>query len=247
MGAFLTWTPGAGPQQSLFFDVVTEETQTLTSTATEHPVEDGANIADHVKRELDQVTLEVFVSNQPIYDLNKRGGKVARIDLKVPTFKAPFAPTPGAVFSAVGDAIGGLLAGNVATPSPNVLQWDSEFDAVGETQALLEKLRKEVQLVDVVTSVRLYENMFLEKIEVSRNAGTGDGAKISLSFKEIRKVAVSIVNAPIPTEARGATPKPKGSQSPKDAKAQGPKKSIAKALLDNLPASAKDFFTGLSK
>jgi hypothetical protein len=233
MGAFLSWSPTAGPSKSLFFDVCTEEAQELSSTATEYPVEDGANVSDHVKRELDRVTLEVFVSNTPIYDVNDRGGAVQSKEIKLVKYKAPFALNPGAVFSAVGGAISSLFSGN-REYSANVLQWSTDFDAVSDTLGILEKLKADVQLVDVVLPSKVYENMFLEKIEVSRNAGTGSGARFSLSFREIRKVAVRLVNSPVPTQVRGSIPKPKGLQSPKVPGAPAAKKSVAKGLIDKL-------------
>ncbi len=247
MPAFLTWVTKSGQDKSLFFDVCTEEGQELTSTTTEHPVEDGANVSDHVKRELDKVTLEVFVSNAPIYDWNDRGGKVSKVEIKLQHYKAPFAPTPGAVFSAIGgalkDAVGALL-GRKEEYGAQVLQWDNSFDAVGETLAVLEGLKNDVQLVDVVLPSKDYANMFLEHIAVSGNATTGTGRSFALSFKEIRKVAVRTVNAPKPTELRAQTKKPKGAQATKDAKAQGPAKSIAKSIVDNgLPPWVKSLWT----
>ncbi len=237
MGAYLTWTPKVGPAKSLFFDAVTEEAQDLASTATEHPVEEGANIADHIRDELERCSLEVFVSNQPVYDWNNKGGKVSSVPIKLQKFKPPLAPTPGAVFGAIGSAVkagvGALLGGN-REYAAQVLQFKQSFNAVSDTLTVLETLKKSRQLVNVVIPSKTYENMLIEKVHVSRNASTGDGAKFHLEFKQLRMVEAKIVNAPIPTEIRGATMKTKGAQGPKNAKAETQKKSIAKGLLDQL-------------
>lgn len=234
--AYLSWTTDAGLSKSLFFDVVTEIGVELSSATTEHPVEDGVNVSDHVKKELDKVNLEVFVSNAPIEDINDRGGRVSTIPIKLQHYKAPLAPTPGAVFNAIGgalkDAVGSLL-GKKEEYGVQVLQWDDSFDAVADTLTILENLKNTAQLVDIFMSARDFSNMFLEKIDLQKNAGTGTGATFHLSFKEIRKVKVRLVNAPVPTETRAQLQKPKGAQGSKDAPAQGPKKSVAKGIVDN--------------
>jgi hypothetical protein len=114
-----------------------------------------------------------------------------------------------------------------------VLTWPQEFDAVQETLEQLEDLRDNVQLVDVVTPKRLHESMFLEKIELTRNAQSGDGGDFDLSFKELRKVKVSIVGAPtIPAQPRGNTKKNKGAKAPTPVDAGN--KSILKSGIDFL-------------
>jgi hypothetical protein len=213
MGAYLKWTNKAGLPKDLHFDVVTNETQEQTVTATEHPVEDSANIADHIRRELDRVTLEVFVSNTPIFDVNNRGAKMSTVPVPLEKYKAPLAPTPGAVFNAVGSAISGLFAGKEEY-NAYVMQFPEEFNAVADTLAVFEQLRADASLVEVITSSRDYGNMLLESVTLNKTAQTGSGATFMLSFREMRKVQVSIVNAPTPTEIRGELPKPKGLKAP---------------------------------
>jgi hypothetical protein len=239
MGAFLMWENKAGQPKELHFDVVTSETQEQNVTATEHPVEDGANVADHIRRELDRVSLEVFVSNTPIADVNNRGGKVATVPITIEKYKAPLAPTPGAVFNAVGSAISGLFAGKEEY-NAQVFRFPDDFDAVAETLATLEQIRDDASLVTVTTSARDYENMLLESVSLNKTARTGTGATFTLMFREMRKVQVSIVNAPIPTEIRGNIKKPKGIKAPVSAPAvdvPGQKKSMlfgAKEMVDKL-------------
>jgi hypothetical protein len=50
----------------VLIDVCTEETHELANTVTDHPVEDGANISDHVRPQPDRLTLNCFVSNTPL-------------------------------------------------------------------------------------------------------------------------------------------------------------------------------------
>lgn len=235
MGAYLTWKPKNGASKSLYFDAVTDESQALTTTITEHPVEDGPNVADHQRRDLDVVTLEVFVSNSPVYDVNSRGGKVVPVELKIEKYEAKFNFTPGAVFKSldvVKGAISDALFGEekyVAT----IMKFGEEFDAVSDTLLLLRGIRNTGQLVDVMLPARIYQDMALTKIEVHRTAQTGDGATFSLEFRELRKVKASIVQAPTASEPRAKPAKKKGVKDPKDIAAGLPakKKSILKGLL----------------
>lgn len=238
MGAYLQWTTDAGLSKALYFDVTKDETQEFESKATEHPVEDGANIADHVRKELNRVTITVFVSNSPIEDVNSRGSSLRSTPLKFDKYTPPLPLNPlGAVTelakAGIG-AIGAALFGGPSEIAATVLTFDSEFDAVEETLATLESLRDTVQLIDVVTPKRLHEAMFLEKIHINRNDKSGDGADFELSFRELRKVKVSIVGAPtIPKEVRANTPKNKGAKAPTPAK--GPQKSILKSASNLIP------------
>lgn len=240
MGAYLTWTPKGGNMKSLYFDVVTEEAQVLATKITEHPVEAGPDVADHMRRELDMITLEVFVSNTPVYDVNSRGGKVVPVELKVEKYEAPLEFTPGSLYSAAGGALkkgitaltdaitgGNSERKNIAT----VMKFGTEFDAIGDTLTLLRGIRGTSQLVDVMLPSRIYQDMALTNIEVRRNAGTGEGATFSLEFKELRKVKVSLVAAPTPTEPRAKPAQKKGAKDPKDIEAPPRKKSLLKSLL----------------
>jgi hypothetical protein len=48
------------------FDATTSEQHDATSTVTEHPVEEGASIADHIQNDPDALQLNGIVSNNPI-------------------------------------------------------------------------------------------------------------------------------------------------------------------------------------
>lgn len=243
MGAYLTWKPKSGSQKSLYFDVVTSETQTLSTTITEHPVEDGPDVADHMRRDLDAVTLEVFVSNTPVYDVNNRGGKVVPVELKVEKYEAPLELTPGSVFSAaggalkkgiaaIGDALGLGLGNGEAKNVATVMKFATEFDAISDTLILLRGLRNTSQLVDVMLPSRIYQGMALTNLEVRRDVTSGEGATFVLEFRELRKVKVALVAAPTPTEPRAKPAQKKGAKDPKDIAGATPKKkSILKSLL----------------
>lgn len=52
--------------ESLTVDAVLTETHTFSNTVTDHPVEEGMNISDHVRKNPDGLVLECFISNTPL-------------------------------------------------------------------------------------------------------------------------------------------------------------------------------------
>jgi hypothetical protein len=229
--AFISWTTKTGASQSLYFDIVTDESQDQGSVVTENPVEEGAAIADHVRDQLNVCTLDVFVSSTPVFDVNNRGARLVSVPIPLRKYQPPLAPTPGAVFGAAGSALKGLLSGNTEYKA-QVLSWDFEFDAVADMLRTLEALKSDRQLVDVVLPSRTYESMLLEKFKVSRNAKSGSGATFHLEFKELRTAEVRLVT-PIPSEVRAKPAVKKGVQGPVPASAPDAKrKSVLKAGFD---------------
>ncbi|HSY25086.1 MAG TPA: hypothetical protein VK841_23335 [Polyangiaceae bacterium] len=63
--AHLAWTYGGEKHQFVFDNVISEEWKN-DATITEHPVEQGANVADHVRVEVPEVTLTIHATNEPL-------------------------------------------------------------------------------------------------------------------------------------------------------------------------------------
>lgn len=232
--AYLAWKPKAGPRKTMFFDVVITEQHELTTRITEHAVEKGANVTDHARTEPDRLTLEVFVSNEPILDVGARGGAINSVPLKVEKYTPPLEPTPGSLNAAVGGAISGLasaLMGKNEQIKATVLQFSKPFDAVSDTHETLRKLKETAELVEVWTTSHDYGSMLVESIGEKRDASTGTGASFTISFRHVRIVESKLVTAPSPTEARGKKTKKKGEQPPAVAKDEAKKKSWLAAML----------------
>jgi len=97
MGAFLLWTEtGAATSSILSFDIVETENPQFPTTITEHVVEEGADVSDNVRVGLRQITLEVFVSNEPIFQGNQFGtGQLSSMPLVTPDADGQPIPPPG--------------------------------------------------------------------------------------------------------------------------------------------------------
>lgn len=222
---------------SLFFDVVEKEGIKLTSTATEHPVEEGADVSDHVRSNLDTVTLDIFVSNAPVRDVNSIwNGQVAGLELKVPKKEKPLVPMPGALMGAALDAIAAAIDGPEEWKAI-VLQFPEKFDNVAFILNTLIDWKERGVVGKVITTHRTFESVYITGIEMNRDATTGDGAPITIELKEIRLVEARMVTAPTPTETRGKTMKSKGRQPTSFVRDAENKRSVFKAAGKRLKAA----------
>lgn len=230
MGAYLYWKTKAGQAKTLWFDVVTDEQHHLKASSTDHPVEEGVDITDHIRPEVARVSLSTFVSNSPLVNkvevaaftgksgklIGAQGGNVNGKELDVPTYDPPLAPTPGSVLNALTSAIANLLNGKKEYKA-QVLTFDKEFDNVQDVYDALEECRKTSQLVDVVSSTRTYKNMHIEDLNMTRGPDQGTGATFTLELKEIRVVSTLKVTAPKPAETAGFPRKDNGNKGPNPA------------------------------
>lgn len=234
MGAYLEFDGS-----ELHFDAVTSEATEGTAGVTEHPVEEGADVADHVRDELDTVTLEVVVTNQPIKDVNNLYGLdlnyteslevettepvIGAKKLDIPKYR-PFPVTPGALLQTISNAVTDLLSDDTVAQvygqtEPKTLlagaqiqNWPTKFNAITDTEALLSKWKQEGVVGQVITPWKTFPSVVIVRVSTLRDATIGDAAKISLTLREIRFVESKQVTAPVPTEARGKTQKAKGRQ-----------------------------------
>ena len=240
MGALLVWQDGA-VSKSLALDLVVKENHEDMAEATEHNVERGADVTDHVRNANPKLTLEIFVTNSPLGNTDARPGLVITTPLapaspdrtpKLPTVLATkkwINPVP-----LVGLEITEPVAFTPAQDGPPILpmavqtvQFASEFDDVREVHEKLLEIKEAVHFLQVITPKKHYTDMVITHVTMPRDASSGDGASITIEFKKLRIVSTSIVNAPKPTEPRGNGMTHRGHQGLKEAKAPDRKRSAA--------------------
>lgn len=205
--AQLTWKGETGQTYTLTLDASIHETHTATSTVTDHPVERGSNVADHIRPDPDVLTMEAIISNTPHFlpvdhmggvileDREIKGAQITAADriAGIPLaggavgLVAGFAPIPTGLLGRIGTSeyITAVVQG-----------FTGEFDRVTECYRELLRIRSDGQLVRILTTLRSYDNMALTSLEVSREARTGNALAMSLAFKNVRFGATK--NEPVP-------------------------------------------------
>jgi len=151
------------------FDCSVSETHSDEATVTEHPVEEGTNISDHIRKGPASLELNGIVTNTPI------------------------------VYLASLQAIS-PLDGDLAPVQ----------DRAELAYAELQQIMKDGRTVEVVTSLRTYQNMALTGMSVTRDATTGQVLNCSLSLREITVAVTQTVKAPAPDSTANNKPVNKG-------------------------------------
>ena len=134
-------------------DLILTETHSLNAVVTQHPVQDGSTISDHITILPRSGTMRVLVSN---FSLSTAKGD-ARAD-----------------WDGIYDQ------GEAAQKSlPNRAE---------EAWKKLKDLVKKRELVKVVTSLEVYDDVALTRVETTRDGDTGDALEIDIDYEQVTKV-----------------------------------------------------------
>jgi hypothetical protein len=226
----ITYEDDSGAVVSVKFDVDTQETHELSNVITEHPVEKGADISDNIQPQLDQFTIEGYVSDAPTFsnpgvlDLATFAG----VELQLSAHPLPTKFTAGAAANALFD----LVTGKGGNPTATMLTFDSLPSRKKALYDLLRGIRDNARVCRVLTPMHDYDDMVLQQLTSTRSPDSGSGAVFSVVFKQIRFVTSDVTLAPEPTEKLGAAPVKVGSKNGDDDKLADKKKSLAAKLLD---------------
>lgn len=203
---YILWTDDSGQSQILRPNVQENESIELSSEVTEHPVETGVNITDHVRLLPDKVTVAWYFNDAVLRaDLldNTRSQPIAK-EIKVP------APSIS-LFSITGLATGaiGLLTPKekliaLYYPAPTKPRYVQAYD-------IIQDIRAQGILVDVKTTTALFREMAIESVSFLRGSAEGDGARVSIGLKKVRFVQSDITIAiPEPKTPRSKPPASSG-------------------------------------
>lgn len=212
MGAYISWLTAGSPNPNIvYFDVVLNETHNLSATITEHAVEQGVNVTDHVRPNVDKVSLEGFVSNTPLPSVGSLFNN--NMNQQIVTLN-----TPQVIFGTLNSAfnfVSPVLQGRSLSPNFNVNIYAvaNATDFVKQTYDTLNTLRLTATFVDVIAPNAFYKNMVVENVQMTRSAKDGTGATFKVDLREIRTVATSITQAPLPAITRASEPQQVGNQS----------------------------------
>lgn len=201
----LKWVDANGDNQTMQLFVVSEE-HDRSSMVTEHPVEDGVAITDHVRPNLDQLVIDIFVTQTPITPDG--------LTLQHPTLKLPQQPT-----------VNGRVFQGATEVTPAVYMAPSPKDYVAAAWSQFEVLRDDAVIIEIIFPRAYYPSMLLERVRMRRDRTSGLGAFMTLEFKQVRVVRASVADAPVPSVPTAIPEAKKGNVQP-----DVPKESVARAI-----------------
>lgn len=205
MATSLVYALPDGTMTSITFDAASEQAHEAEAEVTEDPVEDGAPISDHVRPVPRKVQLTVHVSNTPIEQ------------------------PPDQMNGVTGSVQAFQIDKDVTA---NVMRWSGAFDRVKTIHGELDRLRESGTVVQLVTSLKTYENMILRSISARRTAAVGNALEATLSLVQIR--IVQTTTAAVPATPRATRRRGNGNQTPAGQPAGQPANAGASSMLANL-------------
>lgn len=173
--------PTVGP--SISAQITIEEIHHDELEITEHPVEQGAAIADHAFKRPAEVIIRCMWSNSP-------GG-------------------PGGLIGAavgVGATLGGPIIGNVLAAGSTIRAAQSLLtgNAADQVKQIYQKLLAlQVQRIpfDVSTGKRNYKNMLFRSLAIETNPKTENALSVVAVCRQVILVSVQTITVPMNTEA----------------------------------------------
>lgn len=208
----------------LNFDATISESHDREADVTDYPVEEGSNVADHVRPRPWTLSLETFVSNQPI---GSRDAQRQGLTLPLDSPDGSIGLSPQSLGLGVssqagagenGPSIGAQLAARLGigenfpdSINPIVDQFTSATDYVKNTFDQLTLLQQTAALLMIVTPRQpAYKNMVIKSLRMRRGQDAGTGAYITIDMVQIRVIASAVGPAPQPTVLRATPPGPVG-------------------------------------
>jgi hypothetical protein len=201
----------------VWIDVSVREGHELQAEVTEHPVESGANVADHIRPLPAAISIEGIVTNHPI-ELPRSHAGTARASSA--SIEVEGEPSMGALSMVPGVDQGVALLGALKLDvrskvafAAMALHFTEPFDRVSAVHAALVSIVERRQLVTIVTGLMTYDNVALTSLSIERSGAVGrDKLEFSASGRVLRIVRSQTAKLPDPVDARGKPGKSRGKQ-----------------------------------
>lgn len=216
-------------------DAAEFESHTFEAAVTDHPVEEGIAVSDHIRPLPVRLEITGTISNTPISLPDDDFSEGASEDTSGEDIPRPPNTFPINALGSVGvaaatgnpaGAVAGLAAAAVAVAADllekdsvhaDVLKFAPEFNRVGAALSEFLAVIQEGRLFEVVTTLATYPDMAFESLRIGRDVNTGNVLAFSAAMKQIRTVQTSTVEDPTPKVNRALPKKAKGKQASKDA------------------------------
>jgi len=209
---YIEYVSKAGSTKRIYADAWMSEDIDATATATQHAVESGSKISDHIQPDPVPIKCTLFFSEEPIRaDLDPTvKGHQQTIPISYPAYpnNTPLL-SPGGVTNLVGSGVSALASavglGSGGLPSSyTALKFDAPPGRLRTAYQTLMQLRQDRTLVAIGTTVARFEDCALTGVHIARKAEDGTGGAIDLTLEQITFVTTEEAKAvPLPLEPRG--------------------------------------------
>lgn len=184
------------------FDIAEECEVSLESEITDHYVEDGTAVQDHIALAPERVTLRGYVG-EIVYNTGDDKGFVREAAEKLTTV-ASYLPVVSNYANKIYDDIAkiNLDGDSVVTSIEKLFNVGGDVykayrdinipqDKQGEAFIYFEALRNSRKLLTVQTPYRYYTDMAIETVKIIQDAQSRDGSDIEVTLKKIRFAQVT--------------------------------------------------------
>lgn len=172
--AFVGTLAGESITGSVMLDASIGEQHIGASQVTEHQVENGPDVADHIRPMPNKVSIDGIITNTPINTPTTQmfgvTGRQEKIDAGSTSYRA--------------------------------LKFSDTFDRVKDAHNTITEALEGSALWTVTTTLARYENMVVVNYSVTRNAENGNSLRFVADFQQIRIVESQEVAA-LPSQKKG--------------------------------------------
>ncbi len=221
-----TWEDESGTEHVLDVDVVSSAIDERTAELSDHPVETGAVITDHVIINPETISFELVVSQTPVNEAEGFGRRNLPLDVRPSQFVPGgfFAVTQGvrtAVTSLIGAASGAPVAVNTLQAT------GGDKDRVSDAHDQLIRILQSALLVTITFKGRIYTDYLLTRVTLTHNPGEFGMGRFGVDARAFRTVTGATVQLPDPADFRAL---PKTASGNKPTKTPDPDPTQLKSL-----------------
>ncbi len=175
-----------GTTQVLEIETTMTEEHRSTVVPTDHPIEEGTTVADHVQIRPDEVTIEGVISEAPLTFAATVSGLATAGSAALGAKAAGGLGLGSAIGTQVGAIVGGSIGGLLSQSN----------ERIKDHLDFLRELQKKRIRFDLVTKLHRYRNMILTELQIPRDATTGRSLRFIARMREIQLVKSDFVFLP---------------------------------------------------
>lgn len=190
MSAYLQWVDARGDTVGLDIDAAKVVTYERAAEVTEHPVERGSPVADHIRTVNGAFTLEGIISDTPV--------------------RIPRTHTRGLTRTARNVDL--VVEGQPVRVQ--LQQWTGALDRRRACHEALTELVTARRVVTLTTRLETIENLAVTRVQVTEDEESGNALKLSLGFTQLRIAGTA--RATVPALPRNQVRAQRGAQPPDD-------------------------------